>query len=117
MWNHNRRLKDAQANLTDDDLKAVTGYLWSIGVFEQPGNARRGERFYSSLGCASCHDGSGARDLRATRQARQWPFSVYFTAELWNHGPAMLQYMQKRGVTWPQVDGAKWGDLAAFLDK
>jgi cytochrome c2 len=117
MWNHNPRLKGAKAGLTDDNLKAIAGYLWSIGLFDERGDPSRGERLFARMGCGSCHDGSseGASSLKRAQQSGQWPFCVYITAGVWNHGPVMLEHMRDKGIAWPQFTGSNLADLAAYL--
>jgi cytochrome c2 len=117
MWNHNPRLKSGKAGLTDDNLKAIAGYLWSIGLFDERGDPSRGERLYTKMGCGSCHDGpgKGASTLKQAQQSGQWPFCVYITAGIWNHGPDMLEHMRSKGIAWPHFTGSKLADLAAYL--
>jgi cytochrome c551/c552 len=119
MWNHNPRVKGANAELTCDDLTTIAGYLWAIGVFDERGNPARGQRLFTSLGCSSCHNGSdkAVPALNSAQQPEQWPFCVYITFAVWNHGPTMLERMRSKGIAWPQFTGSRLADLAAFLQQ
>ena len=35
---------------------------------------------------------------------------------LWQHGPAMLQEMQKKNVPWPRFTPSELSDLTAYLN-
>jgi cytochrome c2 len=116
MWNHNARVKEAKMQLTGENLSAISGYLWSIGLYDERGDAGRGRRLYAKLHCTACHDGSGAAPaLNAIRRMESWPSCVDITAGIWNHGPAMMERMRGEGIAWPQFAGSQMADLAAFL--
>lgn len=118
MWNHNPRLTGPNAKPTRDELEAIAGYLWSAGLFDEHGNAARGQRLFAKLGCGSCHDGSGKGApvlMDAAERTQQWPFCVYIAAGAWNHGPAMLQSMESRKVAWPRFTHQELADLSAYL--
>jgi len=119
MWNHNPRVKGANAELTCENLTTIAGYLWAIGLFDERGDPARGQRLFTNLGCSSCHNGSNkeAPALNVAQRPEQWPFCVYITFEVWNHGPEMLERMRSKGVSWPQFTGSKLADLAAFLQQ
>jgi len=36
---------------------------------------------------------------------------------VWQHGPQMLQEMEKRQTRWPNFTGPEMADLIAFLNK
>jgi cytochrome c2 len=115
MWNHSPRMKGANAELTCENLTAIAGYLWAIGLFDERGDPARGQRLFTSLGCSSCHNGSDK--AAPALNAAQRPFCVYITFAVWNHGPEMLERMRGRGISWPQFTGSKLADLAAFLQQ
>jgi cytochrome c2 len=119
MWNHNPRIEVTRADLTREKLQAIAGYLWTTGVFDQRGDPARGERLYAKLGCGSCHNGPERWGpvLTGIQRENPLPFTVYLTAEVWNHGQEMLKSMQSKGIVWPKLDGSKMSDLAAYLEK
>jgi cytochrome c551/c552 len=117
MWNHDQRLTGTEAKPTCDELQAIAGYLWSAGLFDEHGNAARGKRLYTKLGCASCHaSGQGAPVLmNAAQQKDQVPFCVYIAVGVWNHGSVMLERLQTNKVAWPKFTHRQLADLSAYL--
>ena len=37
-------------------------------------------------------------------------------AALWRHGPAMLQRLNEKHLSWPRFDGHEMSDLIAYLN-
>ncbi len=122
MWNHrplmSSRAGRQQSELTrfeGDEMGQLLGFLFDKGYFEREGKAGRGQRVFNSKGCASCHGvaGSGAPELRG----RDGEYSVPLIASaIWQHGPAMLAQMEKKGLPWPQLTGRDVLDLIGYLN-
>ena len=96
-------------------MSNLIAYLFAKRYFEEQGNARAGRRLFTTKKCALCHDqaGSGAPSLQAKRGQFSAP---QMASALWQHGPAMLATMEKRGTRWPHFTGSEMADVIAFLN-
>lgn len=110
LWNHGGRLRGAAPPLSVDEMRRLTGYLWTIQFFNQPGSAGKGRRVYKEKGCGSCH-GQGAPNLLKRNLT---PFGM--VSGLWTHGPDMHRMLAKGEKAWPRFRGGEMADLLAFLN-
>jgi cytochrome c2 len=115
MWNHAAEMIQLPPELNQTEMKRLVGYLWSIQYFDEPGNPRRGERLFSSKGCAACHadPGGGAPRLDASTGLN----AIRMVSALWRHGPRMQQQMREKNIRWPRFTNTEMNDLLAFLER
>ncbi|MCS6953404.1 MAG: c-type cytochrome [Bryobacterales bacterium] len=113
MWNHAPDMGPEAPTLRPEEMRRIVGYLWSLQVFDQRGDPRRGKLVYAAKQCASCHDypASGAPRILGNQQLN----SMSMVAALWKHGPAMLRQRQALGLAWPRFRGPEMADLLAYL--
>lgn len=80
-------------------------------------NAAAGSRVFGAKGCVKCHavrglGGSEGPDLGRTPRLR----SFYdLAADMWNHGPEMVERMRELDIRRPHLSPRETGDLIAFL--
>jgi mono/diheme cytochrome c family protein len=80
-------------------------------------NAAAGSRVFGSKGCVKCHSikglgGTEGPDLGRTPRLR----SFYdLAADMWNHGPEMVERMRELDIRRPRLSPRETGDLIAFL--
>jgi mono/diheme cytochrome c family protein len=80
-------------------------------------NAAAGSRVFGAKGCVKCHavkglGGSEGPDLGRTPRLR----SFYdLAADMWNHGPEMVERMRELDIRRPHLSPQETGDLIAFL--
>lgn len=131
IWNHGPRMLESMRRMNVLPPQFAVGDLADLSAFirqeagpglrepllSTPGNPNRGAELFATKGCASCH-GRGARggpggpdltEFDLTRPAEA------IAATMWNHGLAMSDAMQERGVSWPRFEGSELADVAAFL--
>src|SRR4051794_22682492 len=73
-------------------------------------DSTRGERLYSTLSCARCHDSKGVKgevDRDFTRAA--------LASLMWNHAPVMWEQMETRGIKPGDLDEQGAADLFAWF--
>lgn len=123
MWNKQPAMLAAMeargmspARLTGDEMADVVAYLYAARYFGSPGEPGRGRALLVTKGCVACHavrqaGGAGARDLAGVTLGS--PQAVF--AALWNHGFAMREGADRRGLTWAPLRPADMADLVAFF--
>lgn len=113
MWNHQPRMTATTPQLTIEEMREITGYLWAAQFFEDAGDAVAGGRVFRTKRCASCHEdaASGAPVLAGKTFS-----GVTMVSALWHHGPRMLDQMKTKNIAWPRFDGAQMSNLIAFLN-
>ncbi|MEK7404813.1 MAG: c-type cytochrome [Acidobacteriota bacterium] len=116
MWNHALRLGDTRPALEIQEMRALVGYLWSAGFFDERGDQRRGRHVFVKNNCASCHNGATTGAPSLTALASQGGLSsIPATAAVWTHGPAMFAGLKRKNLAWPRFNGSELADLAAYL--
>lgn len=132
LWNHApamaetmRARKIVRPTFTAAELRDLIAYLTSVvptptqgPLYVLPGRVDSGRELFAAKQCVECHSvkGEGGRvgpDLGA-RELSQSLFQ--FAALMWNKVPAMLETMQVRGMTLPQLRPEEMLDLVAYLD-
>ena len=124
MWNHApqmNRLATAAAvpypHFEPQELADVLAYLNSLPT-TPPGRPAAGERTFQAKGCAVCHgtapgETSVGPNLSRLQQALTPPG---IAQTMWNHGPTMLQRMEKSSIAWPMFNSQELADTLAFLE-
>jgi cytochrome c551/c552 len=114
MWNHAPRMVNAPL-LTIDEMRQILAYIWERQYLGTNGNAEHGSRVFEKKNCVVCHNDSPGAAPHLGRRER--PYSpVTMISVLWQHGPAMLQEMQKKNVPWPRFTPSELSDLTAYLN-
>lgn len=121
MWNHSaqmwREMEEKgleRPTLSPQDMSDIVAYLFSIRYFDEPGNAERGKNLFSQKGCKLCHKKGTETDLAHLKGK----LSPIFMAQLmWNHGPQMLERMQKAKISWRKIEGKEMADLMEYLNR
>jgi mono/diheme cytochrome c family protein len=124
MWNHlpkmvarMEKLGIARQRLDRQEAGDLIGFLFTLNYFDQPGDAKKGERLFGEKRCVVCHraDSAGASVGPALGHLKQFASPMYVAAALWNHGPQMADVMKARGVERPTFAAAEIRDLTAYL--
>jgi len=115
MWNHAAKMADAgpPPPLRSEEMRRLVGYLWSIQVCDEKGDAQRGARVFERSSCGSCH---GAGDSSAPALSGTQRTSLSMVSVLWRHGPTMLRQMESKKIGWPRFTGSDMADLIAYLN-
>jgi mono/diheme cytochrome c family protein len=121
MWNHAplmlRSGTSVSTTINPGDMRDLVAFLFSQRYFFEQGDAGRGARVYETKNCAACHEGgrggAGAPDL--SRSTEEYS-PITLTTALWQHGPTMLEAMQRQGLAWPKFEGTEMTDLIAYLN-
>jgi mono/diheme cytochrome c family protein len=115
MWNHQPKMKQPPPPLTADEMRQILGYIWARQYFRGEGNADRGKKVFTGKSCAVCHNdpSSGAPKLGGKKDAYS---AITMVAALWDHGPRMLEEMNRRKLSWPRFTGQQMSDLIAYLN-
>lgn len=114
MWNHQAKMKQPPPNLSQEEMRQILGYLWTRQYFGAQGDGGRGKKYFSEKSCANCHDDptSGAPQLGKRAEGYS---DIAMVSVLWRHGPAMLERMKQRGISWPRFTAEQMADLIAYL--
>ncbi len=115
MWTSMQARRVAPPRFSNQEMADLIAYLFTERYFERAGSPGHGGRIFAEKGCGSCHESraSGAPDLVRWRGAAS---PVPVAAALWNHGPLMLERMQKQHIAWPRFAGGEMSDLMEFLN-
>jgi len=124
LWNHipsmtkgMKQAKIMKLNLTGEEITEISGYLYFLKFFDEPGNATRGKYVFNEKGCNNCHPltSKGKEGESGLDQFPQNISPVFLSQTIWNHGPVMMAQMVKIGMKWPVFEGAEMMDLLEYI--
>ncbi len=114
MWNSMRAGGLARPRFSNQEMADLIAYLFTARYFDSGGQAAQGRRIFAEKGCAGCHAGGTAPDLRTWRgRAAAAPLA----AALWNHGLHMFTRMQEHRLSWPRFRPGEMADLLEYLNR
>jgi len=124
LWNHlpdmSRRMAElgiARPHLSEREAGDLFAYLYTLGYFDSPGDPERGKRRFTEMSCIRCHQFGGVGGVVGPVLdhvgARGVPIEI--AAAMWNHGPAMIDAAEARGISRPRMNSLDLTDLIAFL--
>ncbi len=123
-WNHTPRMIEAAGRrgfqwptLTERELADVISYLYYIQLFDEPGDATLGQRWFREKRCIACHSvgGAGGRVGPALDRYALYVAPIMLAEGMWDHGPAMQARQRANGVPTPTFEGREMADIQAYL--
>jgi cytochrome c2 len=115
MWNHAPMLHSEPPRLTSEEMREVLSVYWAKQFFQGSGDASSGKRVFASKHCTDCHSGAGpGPDLSANAGSYS---GISMVSALWRHGPAMLEQMQAKKISWPVFKAGEMADMIAYLNR
>jgi len=116
MWNHGSIMKTNPVRFEPGEMREIVSLVWSQRYLENKGNLERGKRVFAAKKCGECHKGS-SRGGVPSLTSRERDFSgITMVSVLWEHGPAMLDRMRERHISWPRFNTREMSDLIAYLE-
>jgi mono/diheme cytochrome c family protein len=132
MWNNGPRMAEAMRRLgvprptfQAGDVRDILAYVRSAAlpqpdesrVFLPPGNPLNGSRLFRDKHCTDCHAISGSEwsagpDLGRAELRGSLSTIAGFQ---WNHGPAMWEMMERRGLPVPRFTEREMSDIVTYL--
>ncbi|MGO9262872.1 MAG: c-type cytochrome [Bryobacteraceae bacterium] len=115
MWNHQPNMKQPPPVLSQEEMRQILAYVWARQYFRGDGNAERGKHVFTAKNCTVCHNdpSSGAPNLGGRKDGYS---DITILAALWDHGPRMLEEMNRRKLAWPRFTEQQMADLIAYLN-
>jgi mono/diheme cytochrome c family protein len=103
--------------VSPDEMKKLTGYLFAVRFFEEPGNVTRGRDLFEQRSCAHCHQFGGHGGTVGPRldELKDYASSAFMAQALWNHGPEMAAKMAEQHVERPRLAGDEVADIVAYI--
>jgi mono/diheme cytochrome c family protein len=124
MWNHlpamGAKMREKgieQPTLTPLDVVNVLAFIFTAQYNDDGGNAKTGERLFTTKGCVQCHavGGKGGNVGPALDALKRTNSPVLVAARMWSHGPAMAEAMRAKGIERPTFTRNDLVDIIAFI--
>lgn len=124
MWNHFPKMfKKMQKigfdfpSFSESEMDQLIAYLSFIRYIGEPGSEFTGRKLLKNKECIQCHKfGGEGGDIGPDISAREEYLSPLTLVEsMWNHGPEMIEHIQKRDISFPEFKGNEVAALAAAI--
>ncbi len=124
MWNHLPRMAErmrefriSRPHLYSQETANLIAFLYTLNYFDPPGNVEAGQRLFVEKRCVVCHQVGGTGGVVGPNLdfLKQYGSPIFVATAMWNHGPAMAEAMQARGITRPTFKGSELNDLIAYV--
>jgi mono/diheme cytochrome c family protein len=124
MWNHQPKMSEQmraarvqRPTLTPTEVSNLIAFVFTAQYFDATGDAKGGERLFTSKGCAHCHTvgGAGGRVGPELDRLKRANSPVLVAAAMWNHGPKMTEAMRAAGIARPTFAGNELADIIAYV--
>ena len=123
MWNHipematqMRKLNKPPPQLSPRETGNLIAFLATVNYFDPVGDAKAGKKIFVDKQCVACHQIERVGGVFGPSLDSVVQFGpIFFAATMWNHGPAMAQAMQARGIKRPVFTGRELRDLIAYV--
>jgi mono/diheme cytochrome c family protein len=124
MWNHlplmGAKMREKgieRPTLTPLDVVNVLAFIFTAQYNDDGGNAKTGERLFTTKGCVQCHavGGKGGNVGPALDALKRTNSPVLVAARMWSHGPATAEAMRAKGIERPTFTRNELVDIIAFI--
>ena len=107
----------ARPELSEQQAADLFVYFFAARYFEQPGDARRGERVFRAKRCVECH-GIGSALRQGIQPVSAWKSladPIALAQQMWNHAGEMRPALDRTGIPYPRFSAQEMADLLAYL--
>jgi len=124
MWNHvpqmferMRELGIAWPSLNRQESGDLVAFLFTIDYFDPAPDTENGRRLFSDKRCVMCHQVGWVGGVVGPNldYFAEYGSPIQIASAMWNHGPAMSDVLQTRGIERPTFTGAQLIDLIGYI--
>jgi cytochrome c2 len=118
MWTAMARRGQSEPQVSDQQMRDLFAYLYSVRYFEPSGDAGRGAAVYRDMQCYRCHALVDTGTTGIGPSVAQWQASsdmILFLENMWNHGETMNRERQIDQLAWPTFTTTQMADMLAYI--
>jgi len=123
-WNHTPGMIETVRSrgydwptFTEDELADVISYIYYVKLFDAPGDAESGERWFREKRCVDCHSVGTSDDRIALDDYAPYIAPISLAQGMWNHGPGMQAELEGMGISVPIFVAREVADIQAYIRK
>jgi len=126
MWNHAPAMQQMAREkgiiwkpFRGSEMRDLIAFLYALGLLDEPGDPRRGERLFVEKGGATCHSvkGKGGKIGPDLTQWRRFGSPILWAELMWTHALQMEEKAREFGLRWPRFEGNEMVDLIAYIQQ
>jgi cytochrome c len=102
---------------TEGDLADIISYIYYVKLFDEPGSADQGERWFREKRCVECHAVGGTGGTSAPRldEYARYVAPIVLAQSMWNRGPVMQAAQVSQRIPMPIFVGRELADIQAYI--
>src|SRR5271157_4914301 len=107
----------ARPELSEQQAADLFVYFFAARYFEQPGDAKRGERVFLGKQCGECHGiGSALREgIQPVAAWKSLADPIALAQQMWNHSREMRPALGRMKISYPRLSAQELTDLLVYL--
>ncbi|HSG81326.1 MAG TPA: cytochrome c [Gemmatimonadota bacterium] len=125
IWNHVPAMHEQMeeygiegSQISAREAGNLIAFLFTLDYFDPPGDVEAGKTLFTTKQCVICHQigAYGGVIGPSLDYLSQYASPILVAAAVWNHGPAMTQMMESKGVQRPTFKDSELLDLITYLE-
>jgi cytochrome c2 len=121
-WNHTPGMIETVRSrgfdwptFTEEELADVISYIYYVKLFDAPGDAESGERWFREKRCVDCHSVGASDDRISLDDYAPFIAPIALAQGMWNHGPGMQAELEGMRISMPIFVAREVADIQAYI--
>jgi mono/diheme cytochrome c family protein len=121
-WNHTPGMIETVRSrgyewpaFTEEELADIISYIYYVKLFDPPGDAASGERWFREKRCIDCHSVGTSDDRLPLDDYAPYIAPISLAQGMWNHGPGMQAQLAEMGISMPIFVAREVADIQAYV--
>jgi cytochrome c2 len=121
-WNHTPGMIETVRSrgydwprFTEQELADIISYIYYVKLFDPPGDAEAGERWFREKRCIDCHSVGASDDRASLDDYASYIAPISLAQGMWNHGPGMQAQLEDMRISTPIFVTREVADIQAYI--
>ena len=121
-WNHTPEMIETVRSrgydwptFNEQEFADIISYIYYVKLFDTPGDAEAGERWFREKSCVNCHSVGTSDDRISLDGYASYTAPISLAQGMWNHGPRMRAQLDAMRISTPIFVTREVADIQAYI--